>query len=297
MLENMKAFRMVVECQGFRAAAIAMKLSPAMISRRIEKLEFEVNTQLIKRNSRRISLTAAGEQFYQRCLLIIDEYESCLRDVKSLSNVVSGNLKVGIPHSISHLHIIPSLKAFLERYPDLKLDIVTGNHCMELFSHGFDLALQCGPLPDSNLYYSLIGYWRKHTCLSRSYAQQHGMPSHPDELHKHVCLLHFDNHRRSWKFMIDNECTEIRPHYISRVSNSLDLCNMVHQGLGICYLPDFTIKAGIESGEIITVLDEFMPPPLPMYVVHINPRPSPKEQAFIDFIRTLNLATAPDPAS
>lgn len=143
MLENMKAFRMVVECQGFRAAAIAMKLSPAMVSRRIEKLESEVNTQLIKRNSRRISLTAAGEQFYQRCLLIIDEYESCLRDVKSLSNVVSGNLKVGIPHSISHLHIIPSLKAFLERYPDLKLDIVTGNHCMELFSHGFDLAAHC----------------------------------------------------------------------------------------------------------------------------------------------------------
>lgn len=98
MLENMKAFRMVVECQGFSAAAIAMKLSPAMVSRRIEKLEFEVNTQLIKRNSRRISLTAAGEQFYQRCLLIIDEYESCLRDVKSLSNAVSGNLKTGYRH-------------------------------------------------------------------------------------------------------------------------------------------------------------------------------------------------------
>ncbi|WP_336239493.1 LysR family transcriptional regulator [Enterobacter chuandaensis] len=297
MLENMKAFRMVVECQGFRAAAMAMKLSPAMISRRIERLESEVNAQLIKRNSRRISLTTAGEQFYQRCLLIIDEYESCLRDVKSLSNEIGGNLKVGIPHSISNQHVIPHLGAFLARYPNLKLDIVTGNHCMELFSHGFDLALQCGPLPDSNLYYTLIGYWRKYTCLSRSYAQQHGIPQHPDELRQHTCLLHFDNHRRSWKFIIDDELVEIRPHYVSRVSNSLDLCNMVHHGLGICYLPEFTVRAGMESGEIITALDAYMPAPLPMYVVHINPHPSPKEQAFIDFLRTLNLATAPVPAS
>lgn len=67
---------------------------------------------------------------------------------------------------------------------------------------------------------------------------------------------------------------------------------MLHHGLGIFYLRDLTIRAGIESGGIITVRDEFMPTPLPMYMVHINPRPSPKEQAFIDFIRTLNLASA-----
>ena len=297
MLENMKAFRMVVECQGFRAAAIAMKLSPAMVSRRIEKLEFEVKTQLIKRNSRKISLTTAGKQFYQRCRYIIDEYESCIRDVRSLSNEVSGNLKVGLPHSISHLHVIPHLKQFLDLYPNIKLDIVTGNHCMKLFSHGFDLAIQCGPLPDSNLYYSLLGYWRKYTCLSDRYAQKYGVPEHPDELLKHTCLLHFDNHRRSWKFIVEDEPTEIRPFYVTRASNSLDLYNMVNHDLGICYLPDFTLREGIKSGEIITALNEFMPPALPMYVVHINPHPSPKEQAFIDFIRTLNLATEPAPAS
>lgn len=82
-----------------------------------------------------------------------------MRDVKSFNAEVSGCLKVGIPHSINHLHIIPNLRQFFEQYPQLRLETVTGNHCMELFSHGFDLALQCGPLPDSNLYYSLLGYW------------------------------------------------------------------------------------------------------------------------------------------
>ncbi|MFP1727192.1 LysR family transcriptional regulator [Lonsdalea quercina] len=297
VLENLKAFRMVVEYQGFRSAAVAMKISPAMVSRRIERLEFEVKTQLIKRNSRTILLTAAGEQLYQRCLSIIDDYESCMRDVKSLNAEVSGCLKVGIPHSINHLHVIPNLRQFIERYPKLKLETVTGNHCMELFSHGFDLALHCGPLPDSNLYYSLLGYWRKHTCVSREYVQQHGIPRHPEDLHSHTCLFHFDNHQRSWKFIVEGKETDIRPHCTSRVSNSLDLYQMVKNGQGISYLPDFTIRESINSGEIISVLDEFMPPPLPMYVVYINPRPSPNEQAFIDFIRTLNLATVEGPAS
>ncbi len=296
MLENMKAFRMVVECQGFRAAALAMKLSPGMVSRRIEKLEFELKIQLFKRNSRKVLLTTAGERFYQRCVIVIDEYESCLRDVKSLNDDISGCLKVGIPHSINHLHIIPNLKRFYATYPNIQLEIVTGNHCMELFSHGYDLAIQCGPLPDSNLYYSLLGYWRKHTCLSPDYAAQHGIPAHPDELHHHACLLHFDNHRRSWKYIIDNEVTEIRAHCISRVNNSLDLCQMVKNGLGISYLPDFTLSEEIKSGEIITVLDEYMPPPLPMYVVYINPQPSPREQAFINFVRSLNLTIAQDQA-
>lgn len=97
--------------------------------------------------------------------------------------------------------------------------------------------------------------------------------------------------------MIGGELTEVRPACTSRMSNSLDLYQMVKNGLGISYLPDFTVREGINSGEILSVLDEFMPPPLPMYVVHVNPKPSPKEQAFIDFIRTLNLATVAGPAS
>jgi len=72
---------------------------------------------------------------------------------------------------------------------------------------------------------------------------------------------------------------------------------MVKNGLGIVYLPDFTVRDGINSGKIVSVFDDFMPPPLPMYMVHVNPKPSPKEQAFIDFIRTLNLATVADSTS
>jgi len=126
-----------------------------------------------------------------------------MRDVKSFNAEVSGWLKVSIPYSINHLHIIPNLRLFFEQYPRLRLETVTGNHCMELSSHGFDLVLQYGPLPDSNLYYSLLGYWRKHASVAPDYVRRNGLPCHLDELQSHTCLFHFDNHRCSWKFMIE----------------------------------------------------------------------------------------------
>lgn len=290
MLEKIKTFRMVVICQGFRSAAKVMKVSPAIISRRIESLEYTLKTQLIKRNSRKILLTTAGQRLFNRCQSIIDEFESCMREVKNLSDEVCGCLKVGIPHSINHFHIIPNLDDFFKNNKGLKLEIVTGNHSLELFSHGFDLAFQCGPLPDSNFYYTLIGHWRKYTCISREYALNHEIPKTPQDLHNHNCLLHFDNHRRSWKYIIDKKATEISPAWITRVNNSLDLYQMVKHGLGISYLPDFTVNKEIASGEIIPILEKFMPPPLPMYIVHVNPYPSLKELKFINFVKTLNIA-------
>lgn len=293
MLDNIKAFQMVVECQGFRSAAREMKLSPAMVSRRVEQLEFHLKAQLIKRNSRQIALTPAGERFYRHSVQIISQYEFSLRDVKSLNDELSGTLKVGIPHSINHLHVIPQLHQFRQNYPQLQLEIVTGNHHMQLFSHGFDLALHCGPLPDCNLYYSLLGHWRKHTCLSPEYARQNGVPTHPGQLHQHRCLLHVDNHRRSWNYRIDGISTDICLEPAARINNSLDLCQMVRHGEGISYLPHFTLKPWLDAGEILSVLDNWMPAPLPMYIVYVNPQPSLKEKAFIDFIRSLDLGLVP----
>lgn len=293
----MKAFRMVVDCQGFRAAATQMKLSPSLISRRILLLETEVNIQLIKRNSRQILLTPAGERFYKHCVSIIDEYELSLHDIRNLNNDVSGNLKVGIPHSISNLHIIPKLHEFQEQHPNLNLEIITGNHCLELFSHGYDLAIHCGPLPDCNLYFTLLGYWRKYTCASKRYVKKFGVPNHPSELSNHKCLQHFDNHTRTWNYMIEGKSVNIKIPSIVRVNNSLDLYQMVLNDQGISYLPDFTVKKSLMDGDIISLLDEFMPQPLPMYIVHINPHPSLKEKAFIDFIKSLNLAFTWNPAS
>lgn len=290
MIDSMKAFRMVVEKGGFRAAASELDISPGMVSRHINKLEFQLKTQLIKRNTRSITLTDSGSLFFQHSVDILNAYDQCLHQVTSVGTNVSGNLKVGIPHSISQLHIIPALDKFYESQPDITLDIISGNHSLELFSHSYDLALHCGPLPDSNLYYTLLGYWGKHTCISPGYAHKHGIPSHPSELKNHNCLLHFDNRAKSWKYVIDRAITEISVSGDARINNSLDLYQMALNDLGVIYLPDFTVCNALSENQLMSILDDYMPPPLPMYVVHINPVPSKKEQIFIDFLKELPLA-------
>jgi DNA-binding transcriptional LysR family regulator len=290
MIDSMKVFCMVVKKKGFRAAASELGMSPAMVSRHVTKLEFELKTSLLKRNTRSLTLTGSGLSFYKSCGKIVNLYDQCMHQVSSDNKAVSGNLKVGIPHSISQLHVIPALKQFHTDYPDITLDIISGNHSLELFSHGYDLALHCGPLPDSALYYTLIGYWRKYTVASPEYLENHGTPQHPDNLDSHQCLAHFDNRARTWQYILDKENVDVPVFGQTRINNSLDLCHMALGGLGIAYLPDFTVGDMLTSGKLVSVLDSYMPPPLPMYVVHINPKPSKREQVFIDFIKTLSLA-------
>ncbi|MCE0496107.1 LysR family transcriptional regulator [Vibrio salinus] len=297
MIDSMKVFCMVVKKNGFRAAASELDISPAMVSRHINKLEYQLKTSLLKRNTRSITLTVSGQMFFDHCGNILSLYDQCLNQISGENNTLSGNLKVGVPHSISQLHVIPALEQFYRSHPNLTLDIIAGNHSLELFSHGYDLALHCGPLPDSTLYYTLIGYWGKHTVASQAYLDQHGTPQHPDDLHKHNCLLHFDNQSKAWRYTIDRKEVDMPVFGQTRINNSLDLYQMALNGLGIAYLPDFTVGQAIEDRKLVNVLTEYMPPPLPMFVVHINPRPSKREQVFIDFIKQLSLAKCPVPGS
>lgn len=290
MIDSMKVFCMVVKKNGFRAAASELDMSPAMVSRHIAKLEFELKTSLLKRNTRSLTLTDAGASFYQRCGQIVSLYDQCLHQLRHDNQSISGHLKVGIPHSISQLHVIPALESFYCEYPEITLDIIAGNHSLELFSHGYDLALHCGPLPDSALYYTLLGYWRKQTVASPDYLQQHGTPQLPDDLNMHSCLLHFDNRTRSWRYVVSQQNVDVPVFGRTRINSSLELCQLALAGQGIAYLPDFTVKPMLARGELVSILEDYMPPPLPMYVVYINPQPSKREQLFIDFLKTLSLA-------
>lgn len=289
MLEKMKSFIMVVEKKGFRIASNELNISPGMVSKRIEKLEQELNIKLFKRNQRTITLTDDGEVFYNKCKKILNDLESCIRETRNNNKDINGVLKIGIPHAINHIHVLPNISKLLGAHHELKFEIVTGNHGQEIFSHDFDLAIQAGNLPDSNLHSTLIGYWYKKTCLSKEYALKYGIPKNPNDLIEHQCLIHYHNKKRSWRFKINNEIEDITPPCNISVSNSLDLLKMTVSGFGISYLPDFIVEQEIKSGKLISTLDDFMPPPLPMYVLFANKHPTSKEKIFIDFLKEIKI--------
>ncbi|WP_191091628.1 LysR family transcriptional regulator [Affinibrenneria salicis] len=285
----MKTFLTVVECHGFRAAADQLRLSPAMISRRIDRLEAHLGLKLINRTTRALALTQAGQRFYQHSTNIVRYLEQSVRDLNGLSEEVSGVLKVGLPYSLSHLFLAPAVHRLSQQYPELTLEIVNGNHLLDIFSHSYDLALHAGPLPDSGLYYQLLGFWRKKVCASPDYFAIHGKPETPEQLVRHNCLDHYDNRRNGWGFWRDGERYDVQVKGNLRMNSSLDLCKVAEQGAGVVYLPSFTVKNAIAQQRLVSVLDQDIPGPLQLYVVHANRNLSAKEQAFIQFLHSLNL--------
>jgi LysR family transcriptional regulator for bpeEF and oprC len=290
MLKDAEIFIQVVELKSFSKAARKLKLSAPIVTRHIAKLESELGVRLLQRNTRQVSLTEAGALFYENCLSLLHIYTVSLKQVRSLSHEIVGTLKIGLPMSISYFFVTAFLDKFLKKYPNLKIDIVNGNHLIDLLSSGFDLVLHCGELADSNLYCKKIGEWSKVTCASPKYLKAQGTPKNPEDLRHHNCLDHYDNRDQTWKYIINDELKPIPVHGNIRSNTSMDLKNLAVSGLGIAYLPSFTIRDEINSGKLKPILTSYQVPALSMQAVYPSGRYlSQKTRVFIDFLATLPL--------
>lgn len=289
MLEDAEIFINVVECKSFSKAALKLKLSAPIITRHIAKLETELGVRLLQRNTRQVSITEAGAIFYENCLSLMQIYSKSIKQVKSFSQEITGTLKIGLPASISYLWITNYLHSFIKKYPELKIEIVNGNHVIDLLSSGFDLVIHCGELADSSLFCKKIGEWNKITCASPKYLKNHGIPKKPDDLRKHNCLDHYDNRDHSWKYLINSQHQYIPVNGNIQSNTSMDLKNLALSGLGIVYLPSFTVRDEIASGNLKSILTSYQVEPLNMYAVYPSNRfLSKKTKLFIDFLMTIN---------
>lgn len=291
MLEDAEIFINVVECKSFSKAALKLKLSAPIVTRHIAKLETELGVRLLQRNTRQVSITEAGALFYENCLSLLQTYSKSIKQVKSFGHEITGTLKIGLPASISYLWITNYLHSFIKKYPELKIEIVNGNHIIDLLSSGFDLVINCGELADSSLFCKKIGEWNKITCASPKYLKTHGTPKKPDDLRKHNCLDHYDNSDHSWRYLINSQSKFIQVNGNIKSNTSMDLKNLALSGLGIVYLPSFTVKEEIVSGNLKSILTPYQVEPLNMYAVYPSNRfLSNKTKVFIDFLMTLNYA-------
>ena len=290
MLGDAEIFVTVVETGGFSKAARKLKSSTPIITRHIAKLEKELNVRLLQRNTRQVSLTEAGALFYESCLSLLRTYSLSLKELKSLSHELVGTIKIGLPTSISYQHVTPALNQFIKKYPDLRIEIVNGNHLIDLLSSGFDLIIHCGELADSNFYSKKLGEWTKVTCASPKYLKSYGTPKTPDDLHKHNCLDHYDNRSSSWKYIIDNKTQLISVNGNIQSNTSMDLKNLAASGLGIAYLPSFVVRKELADGTLKSFLNDYQVPPLNMYAVYPNSRfLNKKTKLFMDYLAMIGL--------
>ena len=262
MLDTFRTFVQVVENKSFNKAAEKMAISASVVTRRIASLEDEMQTKLIQRTTRQLNLTEAGHVFYESCQDMLRAFEASKRSILSLTNTLSGTLKIGLPMSISHLHLSQMVHKFTDSHPELKIHIVSGNHLVDFLEEGFDVVIHCGKLPDSSFYCRRLGVWSQLYCASPVYLKQHGIPKHPSELTEHNCLDHYDNYQHVWLFNLDNKVKDQPIKGSIVASSSINLRNLAVHDLGIACLPSFTIINELNEGKLISVLEDYMLPPI-----------------------------------
>ena len=288
MLENMVTFVRVIDLQGFRKAAKDLGISTPVVTKRINDLEANLATKLIQRSTRKLSITEAGSIFYAHCKEITQAVDTAKLAMSSMKHEISGTIKIGIPNSMNQLYLIPALPKLLKKYPSINIEISQGNHLLTMLDKGFDVVLHCGELPDSAYHYKKLGEWEKITCASPAYLKKHGTPVSIHQLASHNCLDHVDNRSHSWRYQeAEKTCLQSISGNI-RANSSVDLKLLALSGLGIVYLPSFTVWEELKNKSLVRILKKFEPKPLGMYIVYPSKQfMSKKTGIIIEFIEKI----------
>ncbi len=288
MFEDIEVFCAIARNGSLAKAARSLYISTSIVTRRLARLEAKLGVRLMQRTTRHVFLTEAGQFYYDEVSQILDNLEASNKNVKSLGKEIVGTLKIGLPVSISTLYVSQHLHEFLALYPSLKIQIVHGNHILDILENAFDVVLHCGKLPDSSFYFKKLGNWDKIICASPEYLAKYGTPKTPADLSQHNCLDHAENFHFTWRFDKDGNTEDMPVSGNVRVNSSLDLASLAASGLGIAYLPCFSVHPLLKAGKLISILEDYRPPALGMYLVYpSNKYLSQKTQVFIHFMEKL----------
>ncbi|MBT6118686.1 MAG: LysR family transcriptional regulator, partial [Rhodospirillaceae bacterium] len=187
-LAGMAVFAKVVEARSFTAAAEQLGLSKSAVSKQISRLEDRLGIRLLNRTTRRLSLTEAGAAYYERCARIVAEAEAADLAITHLQSEPRGVLQVNAPMSFGIAHVAPAIPDFLERYPELRVDMTLNDRVVDLVDEGFDVAIRIGALADSSLIARRLAESRMVAVAAPGYLQRHGAPDRPEDLERHNCL-------------------------------------------------------------------------------------------------------------
>jgi len=283
----MEIFYYVVKLKNFSRAAIKLSLSKSQVSKRITQLEKELQTKLLTRSTRQLTLTETGKVFYEYCSNIVNEAEKSHHIIEALQAKPKGLLKISIAPALGLTILKDMLPSFFKENPQVVLDLQLENRIIDIIQEGFDLAIRSAALPDSNLVAQKIGTIDTVICATPKYLKTHHFPKNPSELHQHNCCYYsYPKPDTQWHFA-KNGSTEIISIKGNLCSNQLQLIKqMALQNICIGKFPYFMVKNEIETGKLEICLPHYQLPKQNLYVVYPNKDYMPlKVKAFITTLK------------
>ena len=278
-------FVAVVEKGGFTAAADRLGISKSAVSKRITQLEAQLGVQLLLRSTRRISLTEAGERYFEHAVEAFAAAKEAEDAVAQLQGAPKGRLRISAPLSFGRLHIAPLIPELLRRYPGIEIDMVMDDRIVDLVEGGFDVAIRGGVLPDSALIARRLAPCHYVICAAPGYIAKHGEPLEPGDLLNHNCVHYsYSAEPHEWTFLGPDEPITVKTTGNYQVNNSEALREALIGDCGIGPLPTFIAGPDIGAGRLVRLLDQYSMPSQTFYAVFPERRHLPaKVRVFVDF--------------
>lgn len=289
-LGDLDIFARVVAARSMSAAGRETGLSPAVISKRIRRLEERLGVRLLQRTTRQLALTEAGQEFHGRVLGILSAIEEAEAEAAQGAAQARGQLKISAPTSFGRLHIAPYIQRFLDAYPSVSLDMTLTDSFVDIIGEGYDLAIRIADLGDSSLIAKRLAPAHRVLCAAPAYLEQAGEPADLAALQKHALLIH---NGAEWRLEGPEGPANVRVSSRLRTNSSEVIREAVLAGGGIALRSTWDIGPELKSGALVRVLPQYgSSPRLGVYAVYPSRRHvEQKLRVFVDFLLGLYGAT------
>lgn len=284
---DLEIFARVVSAGSLSSAGRELGLSPAVVSKRLRKLEDRLGTRLLQRTTRQTALTEAGQGFYERVVAILAAIEEAEAFVMRRSTLPRGTLKVSAPTSFGRMHIAPHLPAFMRANPDLAINLVLSDEFADIVGDGFDLAIRIAELSDSSLVARRLAPVKRFLVAAPEYVREHGEPATVADLKEHACLPAHNN--EPWRLHGPEGPIVVRPDGPLQTNSSEVLREAVLSGGGIALRSTWDIGPEIAAGRLVRVLPDYAASKaVAVHAVYPSRRFLPaKVRLFIDYLAQL----------
>ncbi|RKT60576.1 DNA-binding transcriptional LysR family regulator [Azonexus fungiphilus] len=285
-LDAMRLFVRVAELGSFSAVAQQLDLARSVVTRQIAGLESRLGVKLMARSTRRLSLTAAGAAYLEKCRVILNLVEAAENELTDENQAPRGHLRVSVPLSFGLKRVAPLLLDFARRYPEVTLDMDYSDRQVKLIEEGIDLSLRITRQLAGGDVARRIGSIRLYAVASPDYLARHGRPRHPAELIHHECLGYaVSGSMQQWQFTVDGQLQAFPVRSRIQANNGDVLVEAAAQGMGITLQPDFIVEEALAAGRVEAVLAEFPRPELGIHALLPGNRHIPhRVRVLIDFL-------------
>jgi DNA-binding transcriptional LysR family regulator len=284
-LDAMSVLVAVADAGSLSAAARALDIPLTTVSRKVAELEAHLNTRLLHRTTRQLSLTEAGISYVAACRRILEEIGEAERAATGEYASPKGELLVTAPEIFGRLHLVPVVAEFLAHYPEIDISLMLTDRVVHLIDEHVDAAIRIGKLPDSTLMATGVGTVRRVVCASPAYLAAHGVPARPQDLARHACIT-FEvlASMRAWVFGTGKSELSVPVHSRLTVSTADAAIAAATLGVGLIRVLSYQVADAVRAQALRVVLDDFEATPLPIHLVHTGQAPLPlKLRAFLDF--------------